>query len=289
MRRSGRGAGTDLVVLVTAVVVAVAACAGATSGGGPNGSRPGASSGGVAPANVARTELVVYAAASLKNSLAAAAAAYETSHAGATVTVSTDSSAALATKIEQGAPADVFLSADTANPQKLVDEGLATGRVVPFARNALAIVVPANGPANVDSPDDLARPGLRIIAAGDAVPISRYAAQLVAKLAALPAYPVDFASRYTENVVSKEDNVAAVLAKIELGEGDAAIVYATDAKGSSKVSTIAVPEAANVTATYGGVVVRDSPHLDAAAAFLAWVAGPDGQAVMATFGFRPPS
>jgi molybdate transport system substrate-binding protein len=89
--------------------------------------------------------------------------------------------------------------------------------------------------------------------------------------------------------VSREDNVKAVVAKIELGEGDAAIVYATDAKASKKVATVAIPAGANVAATYAGVVIKASQHAGAARAFLSWLAGPDGQAMLATFGFVPPT
>ncbi len=99
-----------------------------------------------------------------------------------------------------------------------------------------------------------------MIAAGDTVPITKYANQLVANLARQSGYPADFAANYAANVASKEDNVAAVVAKIELGEGDAGIVYVTDAKTSTKVTTIAVPDAANVPATYGGVVVKASTN-----------------------------
>jgi molybdate transport system substrate-binding protein len=121
------------------------------------------------------------------------------------------------------------------------------------------------------------------------VPISRYAARLVDDLAKEPGYPADFAAAYDANVVSKEDNVKAVIAKIELGEGDAAIVYATDAKASDKVRSIDVPDAANVPATYDGVVVKASTNATAARAFLDWFAGPEGQAILDRFGFLPPS
>ena len=92
--------------------------------------------------------------------------AYEAANPGTTLTVSTDSSAALETKIEQGAPADVFLSADTTNPQKLVDGGFASGDVTPFAGNALTIIVPGDNPAGIRTPADLAKPGVKIVAAG---------------------------------------------------------------------------------------------------------------------------
>jgi molybdate transport system substrate-binding protein len=120
------------------------------------------------------------------------------------------------------------------------------------------------------------------------VPIAKYAAQLVANLAKQPGYPAGFAAAYTANIASQEDNVSAVVAKIALGEGDAGIVYATDAKTSTQVTTIPVPAAANVPATYAGVVVKGSKNLAAAQAFLTWFAGPQGQAILASFGFLPP-
>ena len=151
------------------------------------------------------------------------------------------------------------------------------------------MIVPANNPAGIRTPADLARSGVKIIAAGDEVPITKYASQLVAKLAGQPGYPADFEAAYHANVVSKEDNVKAVVAKVELGEGDAGIVYVTDAKASTKLATVDVPDAANVTATYDGVTVKASPNIDAATAFLAWFAGPGGQAILGGFGFLPPS
>jgi len=239
-------------------------------------------------ASTAPAALTVYAAASLKGALAKVAQAYQAATPGTTITVSTDSSSALETKIEQGAPADVFLSADTSNPQKLVDKGFASGPVVTFAGNLLTVIVPASNPAGIRTPADLARSGVKVIAAGDAVPITKYAGQLIANLARQPGYPPGFAAAYTANVVSKEDNVAAVVAKVELGEGDAGIVYATDAKSSTKVVTISVPTGANVPATYGGAVVKASQNQAAATRFLAWLAGPDGQAILASLGFLPP-
>lgn len=241
------------------------------------------------PSAGAGAELTIYAAASLKGAVDEARTAYEAANRGVTLTISTDSSSALETQIEQGAPADVFLSADTRNPQTLVDKGLADGGPVDFAGNKLTIVVPASNPAAISSPADLARSGVKVIAAGDAVPITGYAAQLVANLAMEPGYPADFVAAYAANVVSREDNVKALIAKIELGEGDAGIVYVTDAKASTKVATIDVPDAANVRATYAGVVVKASGNAAAARAFLDWFAGPDGQAILGSFGFLPPS
>ena len=228
--------------------------------------------------------LTIYGAASLKGALSAVSTAWASSNPALTLVISTDSSAALETKIEQGAPADVFLSADTTNPQELIDKGL----VVRFAVNRLAVIVPIGNPAGILTPADLARRGVKIIGAGDSVPISTYAARLVINLATQAGYPLDFVKRYQANVTSREDNVASVVSKIALGEGDAAIVYTTDANTAATVATIDVPEAANVPATYGGVVVRASKNGEAARAFLRWLRGPSGQAVLASFGFSAP-
>ena len=263
----------------TVVALLLAAAVGACSGNGA----------ASAPTRAATVDLTVYAAASLKAALDRLKTAYGAATPGTTIVVSTDSSAALETKIEQGAPADVFLSADTKNPQRLVDGGFASGGVVPFAGNMLTVIVPAANPAGIETPADLARSGIKIVAAGDGVPIQAYATKLVANLAIQPGYPADFAARYDANVVSHEDNVGAVLAKVALGEGDAGIVYVTDAKSSTKVRVIPVPDAANVPAIYGGVVVRASPNQAAAGAFLAWLTGPEGQSILASLGFRPPS
>jgi len=278
--------------LIALVAVALLATACSSTGSSPSAvpasptTAPGTAS--TAP-SAAAANLTIYGAASLKAALADMKAAYETANPGSTLSISTDSSATLETQIEQGAPADVFLSADTKNPQALVDKGLAAGDVVKFAGNLLTVIVPTANTAGVQSPADLAKPGIKVIAAGDAVPITKYASQLVANLAKQSGYPADFAAKYAANVASKEDNVAAVVAKVELGEGDAAIVYVTDARNSTKVTTIPVPDGANVPATYGAVAVKASKNPDAAAAFLTWLTGPDGQAILAKYGFLPPS
>jgi len=270
-------------VLSAVIALVLTACSSAATPS-PSSTAPASTT----PTGAASGSLTIYAAASLKAALAKAQTAYVAANPGTTFAISTDSSSALETKIEQGAPVDVFLSADTANPQKLVDKGLA-GTITKFALNHLTVIVPTANPAGIKTPADLAKAGVKIIAAGDTVPITKYATQLVANLAKESGYPADFVAKYTANIASKEDNVAAVVSKVELGEGDAGIVYVTDAKSSTKVTTVAVPDTANVPATYGGVVVKASPNAAAAGAFLAWLAGPDGQAILAGFGFLLPS
>jgi len=274
------------------IAVAVAATVAACSSPASPTAAPSAASTTVpteGPSTAAGGEIQVYAAASLKNVLAKVEDVYEAANPGTTLTISTDSSAALETKIEQGAPADVFLSADVTNPQKLVDAGLTSGEVSPFAGNLLTVIVPKGNPAGLQTPKDLAKAGVKVVAAGDKVPITKYATQLVENLAKEAGYPADFVDRYNANVVSKEENVSGIVTKVGLGEGDAGIVYVTDAKGSDKVDAVGVPGAANVPATYGGVVVKASPSQDASRAFLQWLSGPEGQNVLAAFGFLPPA
>jgi molybdate transport system substrate-binding protein len=271
-------------VWILAVLTSVVAAACSSSG-----SSPSLAATTLPPATSAEpVELTVFAAASLRDALDAVKLEYEAATPGTTLTISTDSSAALETQIEQGAPADVFLSADTTNPQKLVEGGFASGDAVAFAGNELTIIVPTDNPGDVASPMDLAKSRLKVVAAGDEVPITKYATQLVTNLAALDGAPAGFAAAYGANVVSKEDNVRSIVAKIELGEGDAGIVYVTDASASSAIETVVVPDDVNVPATYAGVVVKASSKQDAAAAFLGWLAGDGGRAVLSDFGFLPP-
>jgi molybdate transport system substrate-binding protein len=275
--------------LISSLVLVLAACSSGAASPSTSSAPATVAPASATPAPSAEAvELTVYGAASLKGALEKAKSAYETAHPGTTLTISTDSSSALETQIEQGAPADVFLSADTTNPKKLVDAGLADGTPVSFAGNRLTIIVPADNRAGLKTPADLAKSGVKVIAAGDEVPITKYATLLVANLAKEAGYPADFVAAYTANIASKEDNVKAVVAKIELGEGDAGIVYVTDAKASTKVATVDVPDSANVPATYDGVVVKASKNAAAARAFLDWFAGPDGQAILSGLGFLPP-
>ncbi|HEV8488874.1 MAG TPA: molybdate ABC transporter substrate-binding protein [Candidatus Limnocylindrales bacterium] len=240
-------------------------------------------------AGQAPTELIVFAAASLRDAFTATAAEYRATAPGVILTFSFDASSALRTQIELGAPADAFASADTVNPQALVDGGYAVGPVAPFARNLLTIVVPLGNPAAIRDPRELARPGVRIVGAGEAVPISRYVDACLERLALLPGFPAGYAAAVERNVVSREDNVRAALTKVELGEADAAIVYVTDARSSHNVETVAIPASANVEATYGAVTARGSRHPVEAAAFVMWLTGPRGRAVLAPFGFLGPA
>ena len=235
-----------------------------------------------APSGAAFT---VFAAASLTDAVSALLDRYASVEPGSRVTTSFDASSALRAQIEQGAPANLFLAADVANAQLLADAGLAAAPV-PFARNRLTVVVPHRNPAGITSVFDLAGTGIRIIAAGESVPISGYAAELVERIGAARGAPSGFADSYRANVVSREDNVRAVLTRIELGEGDAAIVYATDAASTNEVVEVPLPDGVEVAATYAGTVISGSTGEAAATRFLDWLIGPDAQTVFREHGFE---
>lgn len=271
--------------VLLAVILAACNASGASPSASASAGFASASASASPSARPAPVELTIYGAASLSGVLDDARAAYTAEHPEVSLTISTDSSATLRTQIEQGAPADVFLSADTKNPQTLADSGLADGGLLPFSGNRLTIIVPSDNPAAIGSPADLAKRGVKIVGAGAEVPITKYALQAVDKLAALPGYPAGFAASYAANVVSQEDNVKAIVAKIGGGDGDAGIVYVTDALASSTVATVDIPPEANVVATYAGVVLAASAHVAQARTFLQWLAGPIGQAILASRGF----
>ena len=235
------------------------------------------------------TTLTVLAAASLRDAFRAAGTAYASTHPGVALTFSFDASSALRAQVEQGAPVDVFASADVANPDQLVNAGRTIGPATPFAGNTLALIVPTANPAGIAAPADLARPGVALLTASANVPIAIYAMRVIANLAAEPGAPAGFAAAVERNIVSREDNAAAVVAKVVLGEADAAFVYATDARAAgAAVRSIPLPDRVNVTAAYAAVVARQAHDPAAAAAFVAWLAGADGRSVLAPFGFAPP-
>jgi molybdate transport system substrate-binding protein len=249
---------------------------------------PGQATASSAPAGATDgSDVTVFAASSLTDAFEALQEPWAGSHPGSDLILSLDSSSILRAQIEEGAPADVFVSADLANAQVLVDGCLARAPLTVFAGNSLTIVVPAGDPAGIGSPAGLARPGVRYVAAGPQVPITRYARQAIDRLSELDGYPSDFAAAVAANTISEEDNVRAVLAKIELGEGDSAIVYATDAASSDDVVAIPLPQEADVPATYAAVAVTEGPEPAMGAAFLEFLLAPEAQAILERFGFLP--
>ena len=228
-------------------------------------------------------DLTVFAAASLRDVVDELEVAWLEEHPGVPLTVATDASNVLAAQIQEGAPADVFMSADTLRPRQLNEAGFTAGDPVPFAGNHLRLVAALNAD-EVQVPADLAQPGIRLVGVSEGVPVTAYTHEVSAGLAATMTQPQAFAEALAANVVSREDNVRAALAKVELGEGDAAFVYATDARGSSDVREVPLPPAVDVIATYAAVQVSDRPM---AAAFVEWLGGPVATGVITGAGFEP--
>jgi molybdate transport system substrate-binding protein len=179
----------------------------------------------------------------------------------------------LAAQIRQGAPADVFASANTALPSALHRDGLCTKPVV-FTRNALVVIVPRWNPASVHSVFDLRKRGVKLVIAAPGVPVGDYTLQVLHRLKLAP------------HVVSRETDVREVLAKVALGEADAGFVYSTDARTvPHKVRAIRIPARGAPNVRYGICVVSASSHKPAARAFVKRVLGNAGQRILRSYGF----
>ena len=230
----------------------------------------------------APVQLTIFAAASLTESFGEIATAFEASHPGVDITLNFAGSNTLRAQIDQGANADVFASANIIEMEALVTSGLvAEGVPQTFLTNRLVIITPVNNPANLSSLDDLIRPGLKLVLAAEDVPVGRYARQMLDNVGA------DFKSKVLANVVSNEADVKQVLAKVQLGEADAGIVYASDAVAAPKLPVIEIPSEWNVLAKYPIVALKDAPQPKLADEFVAFVLSPDGQAILKKWGFSP--
>jgi molybdate transport system substrate-binding protein len=222
--------------------------------------------------------LTVYAAASLTGAFTELGTQFEEGHPGVQVVFNFAGSSDLVAQIQQGAPADVFASADEANMDKAAGDDLVDGDPVPFATNTLEIAVPPDNPAGVQSLDDLASGAAKVVLCAPEVPCGAAAVE-VEKNAGIDIAPV-----------SEEQSVTDVLGKVTSGEADAGLVYVTDVQAAgADVTGIEVPADVNVLNTYLVATLGGSDQPDLADEFAQLVAGPDGQAVLADFGFGPPA
>jgi molybdate transport system substrate-binding protein len=196
--------------------------------------------------------LTVFAAASLTDAFGQVETDLEAAHPGLTITYNFAGSQALVTQLQEGAKADVFASANNAQMKAAIDNGSISGEPEPFVRNRLAVVVPADNPAGIDSPADLGQDGLKLVLAQAEVPVGKYARESLCKMGQDSAtFGDDFVNSVAANIVSEEEDVRDVLAKVELGEADAGIVYVSDANaGKDQVKLIEIPSGVNVIATY---------------------------------------
>ncbi|MCA9848567.1 MAG: molybdate ABC transporter substrate-binding protein [Dehalococcoidia bacterium] len=227
--------------------------------------------------------VVISAASSLTDAFTELAETFEGMHEGVTIELNFGSSSSLASQIVEGAPAGVFASANQAQMQVVADAGLANDPQV-FAQNRIVVVTPADN-ETVQTFADIAADGVRLVLAGAEVPVGDYARQAIA---AADAAEPGFEEAALANLVSEEANVRAVLTKVELGEADAGVVYETDAAISGDaVRVIPIPSEYVSPAVYPIATVGEDPS-EVARAFVAYVLSPEGQAILAKYGFSAP-
>lgn len=263
---------TGLLAGFAAVGLALTGCAGTPDA--PPATEPTQTS--AAPeAPPAETTLTVFAAASLTGTFTELGKAFEADHPGVTVSFNFAGSSDLVAQIQQGAPADVFASADERNMTKATDDQLIAGAPEIFATNVLTIAVPPDNPAQIATLADLAKDGVQLVICAPEVPCGA-ATVKVAEAAGITLKPV-----------SEEANVKDVLAKVK-SSADAGLVYATDVAADDEVLGIDFPESAGAVNRYPIGAVADSANAELAAEFLALVTGATGQQVLAEAGFGRP-
>jgi molybdate transport system substrate-binding protein len=264
----------QLFLLFVTLCTLLAACGGSTTSS--NTSTP----------TTSPVTLNVFAASSLMESFNEIAAAYQQLHANITVKLNYNGSQILEQQIANGAPADVFASADLANMMKASEAGLVNSSQV-FVKNRLVVIIPASNPGKITSLRDLARKGVKIDIEAASVPAGNYSRQALANMSKSPDYGSGYKDAVLANVVSEETNVKAVVQKVQLGEADAGFVYRTDVMpaAASQVTVIDIPVPYNVIAQYPIAVVKSSAHLSDAQAFVDFVLSPAGQTIMKKHNF----
>jgi molybdate transport system substrate-binding protein len=241
------------------------------------------------PTDFAPSTLTVYAAASLSDAFRELGRTLEASHPGLTVQFNFAGSQQLALQLEQGAPADVFASADQRWMSYAAEKGLVEGDAVVFARNRMVVIVPRTNPARIGSLRDLARRGTKVVVAAEAVPAGKYSREALQNLAGAPGFPPEYDRRVLANVVSQEENVKAVVAKVQLGEADAGLVYRSDVSPAVAryVRVFEIPDAYNVIASYPIAVLKAARNAEAARQFVDLVSSEAGQRVLQRHGLLP--
>jgi molybdate transport system substrate-binding protein len=221
--------------------------------------------------------VVVFAAASLTAAYTEIGDAFMTEHPDAAVTFSFDSSSNLVTQIGEGAPADVFASADQANMTKLTDAAGNAGEATVFATNSLQIIVEPGNPTGITGVADLADPDILYVTCAPEVPIGKYGAQVLTN------------AGVTVTPVSLEENVKGIVTKVTGGEADAGIVYTTDVIAAGAAAEgVDIPADINVVATYPVVVTAAAANPEGAQAFVDFVVSEQGQKILASHGFAAP-
>lgn len=230
--------------------------------------------------------LIVFAAASLTDAFTEIGGNFEAQNPGVAVTFNFGGSQMLRTQIEEGAPVDVFASANAEEMALLIRSGFvveASSRI--FLTNELVLILPANNPAGIDSLEDLSASGVKLVLAAEEVPVGKYSRQALEKMTA--SFGVDFKDKVLANVVSNEDNVRQVVAKVQLGEADAGIVYISDAVAVPELRIIEIPADLNAAAAYPIAPLTGSANIALAEKFVDYVLSNEGQAALRKWGFGP--
>ena len=278
-------------IVLPLLVSQLLACAGTTAPTQSTGVPTTASTvGATSPTSGRVVNLNVFAAASLTESFTQLGKDFEKAYPGTKVTFNFAGSQELDQQINQGAPADVFASADQAHMDVVVKSGMvdpAAPRT--FVRNRLVVVYPIANPAKLHTLQDLAKPGIKIVLADKSVPVGSYALTYLDKASKDPAFGATYKANVLKNVVSYEQDVKAVLSKVILDAADAGIVYTTDVTpdAADKVGTLDIPDQYNTIASYPIAPIKGSKHAELAQKFVAYVLSPAGQTVLAKFGFIP--
>jgi molybdate transport system substrate-binding protein len=266
---------TRLLVSTIAVLGFVVASCGSDSNSAATTTAPTTQASPTVPA--ASGEVVVFAGSSLTEAFNEIATAFEVDNPEASVTFNFAGSSDLVTQITEGAPADIFVSADDSNMKKLSDAGEAVGEPVSIAKNTMQIMVEPGNPKAVAGVADLAEPGLIVVLCADTVPCGRSAATVLSNAAV------------TVTPASLEDKVKGVVTKVTAGEADAGIVYVTDVLAAGdNAAGVEIPADINVTNNYPMVLTKASPNPAAARIFVDFVASDVGHAILARYGFLAP-
>ena len=230
----------------------------------------------------------MFAASSLTETFNDAAASFEEQHGDTDVQFNFAGSPTLRAQLDQGADADVYAAADEENMQAAADAGLVQHGARTFARNRLTIIVPSDNPGDVHLMPDLAKDGLRLVIAAPDVPAGRYTREVLDLIAADDGFPAGFREAVLANVVSEEPNVKAVVAKVQLGEADAGIVYVSDVTEEIEgdVNMVEIPLDYNVEASYQVAVTSDARHPEAAQAFIDFLLSDRGQDILEEHRFQ---
>jgi molybdate transport system substrate-binding protein len=237
-----------------------------------------------------RNEIIVFSAASLSGAMTDIAKAYETAHPDTKVILNFNNAAVLRTQIEQGASADVFLSANTKHMTALQEEGMIVNDSVRvFATTNLAIVVPHENRANITGLPDLAQPGVRLVMGVKEAPFGDYTRQALEKMARDPAFGPAYRDTVMMNVISEEPTLPSLIAKLRISEADAGIALASDVSKGDRafVTAIPIPDQYNVVAVFPLGIVQRSTDKDRAAAFIDYIVSSEGASVLARYGFIP--